>query len=85
MPKGEAMGELQKQFAYYLAHQAELVASYKDRWVVLAGDTVAGDFGSEIEAYEYATTHIEPGHFVIQLVEPGQETYSQTFHSRVMV
>jgi hypothetical protein len=79
------MDELQKQFAYYVAHQDELVERYRDRWVVLAAERVAGDFDSEADAYEFAMQEFEPGTFMIQIVEPGAENYSQTFHSRIVI
>jgi hypothetical protein len=77
--------ELRRQFQYYLDHQDELVRRYQGRWVVIVGERVVGDYASELAAYEFATVGYEPGVFMIQLVTPGQESYSQTFRSRVAV
>lgn len=79
------MDQLHQQFNYYVAHQDELVEKFKDRWIVLAGEQVVADFDSEAEAYEFASKNCEAGTFMIQLVEPGTDNYSQTFHSRVIV
>jgi hypothetical protein len=78
-------GELRKQFQYYLDHQDELVQRYRGKWVVIVGEEIVGDFDSELAAYAFATTGYEPGAFMIQLVTPGQESYSQTFRSRVAI
>ena len=79
------MAELERLFEYYVAHQDELVSQYEGRWIVLAGDGVVANFGSEIEAYGYATENLTPGAFMLQFVAPGAENYSQTFHSRVAI
>ncbi len=77
--------ELRKQFKYYLDHQDELVRRYRGRWVVIVGEQVVGDFDSELAAYEFASGAYEPGTFMLQLVTPGKENYSQTFRSRVAI
>lgn len=77
------MGEVQKQFDYYLANQDALVERYNGKHIVIAGEKVVGDFDSELEAYRFASSQLAPGSFVIQFVSPGSGSYSQTFHSRV--
>ena len=79
------MTEVQKQFDYYLANQTALVQKYNGRYVVIVGENVVGDFGSELDAYKFASEKYEAGTFMIQLVMPGNENYSQTFHSRVAI
>ena len=74
---------LEREFKYYKEHQLDLVRKFQGRFVVIVGDEVVGDFDSEIQAYlETKKTH-EVGTFLIQLVQPGTESYTQTFHSRV--
>lgn len=75
--------ELQKQFDWYLANQEELVSRFDGRWIVITGESVIGVFASQSEAYSYAVANLQPGTFLIQLVGPGDENYSRTFHSRV--
>jgi hypothetical protein len=77
------MSEVRKQFDFYVANQDDLVKKYRGRYVVIVGEEVAADFGTEMEAYKFASSTYEPGTFMIQLVTPGKENYSQTFHSRV--
>lgn len=79
------MSEVQKQFDYYLAHQDELVEKYDGKFVVIVGEQVAGAFDTESDALTFARSNYEPGSFVIQRVSPGEESYSQTFHSRVAI
>lgn len=74
---------LEKEFNYYLTHQKELVAKYKGRTIVIKNERVIGDYDSEIEAVsETAKTHAL-GTFLVQKCEPGQESYTNVFHSRV--
>jgi hypothetical protein len=77
------MSELQKQFDWYRAHQTELVKNFDGRWIVVVREQVAGDFESELAAYEFAQPQFTAGEFLIQLVTTGDQSYSQTFHSRV--
>jgi hypothetical protein len=79
------MSEIEKQFNYYLAHQDDLVKKYNGRHVVIVGEQVVRDFDTEVDAYKYASGNYEPGTFMIQLVTPGDESYSQTFYSRVAI
>jgi hypothetical protein len=74
---------LKPEFEYYLAHQPELVATYKGKFIVIKGQKVIGAYDTDIEAVtETAKTH-ELGTFLVQKCEPGAESYTQTFHSRV--
>lgn len=74
---------LEKEFSYYKSHQDELVRRYDGRVIVIVGETVIGDYDTELQALlETKKTH-EPGTFFIQKCGPGEENYTQTFHSRV--
>lgn len=79
------MSELQKQFDFYRAHQDEIVSEHQGRWVVISGEKVVRAFDSEADAYQFATAELKPGTFLIQCVAPGEESYTQTFHSRVAI
>lgn len=74
---------LDKEFAYYKEHQEELVRLYENKFIVIKGEEVIGSYNSEIEAYETAKKHSPVGTFLIQHCLPGQESYTQNFHSRV--
>ena len=74
---------LDQEFAYFKAHQPELVTRYPGRYVVIKGEEVLGDYASELEAYREARKHHELGEFFIQRCVPGETAYTQVFHSRV--
>jgi len=74
---------LQKQLEYFKSHQDELVREYKGKFLVIKDQEVQGVYGSEIEAYTDAKKKFKLGTFLIQQCLPGEESYTQTFHSRV--
>jgi len=75
---------LESEFQYYKDHQADLVAKYDGKYLVIVGEEVKGAFASEIKAYEWGKYQYEPGTFLIQHCLPGSDSYTQTFHSRVV-
>ncbi|HEY5091940.1 MAG TPA: hypothetical protein VII60_01650 [Acidimicrobiales bacterium] len=79
------MSELETLFNWYLEHQEALVATFDGRFIVIHANEVVGDFEAELEAYKFATEHYQPGEFMIQKVSPGTSSYTQTFHSRVVI
>lgn len=76
-------GNLRKQFAFFLAHQEEIVREHNGKVVVIADEKVEGEYPDELRAMESATKRHQPGEFLIQRVAPGAESVTQTFHSRV--
>jgi hypothetical protein len=74
---------LEKEFDYYLAHQAELVKKYKGRFLVIRGAQVVGDYATRVEASKKSSSKYAPGTFLIQECQPGKNSYTYTFHSRV--
>jgi hypothetical protein len=77
-------GALEKEFKWYREHQEELVKLYNGRFVVIKGCEVIGSFDSELEAVQETIKKDELGTFLIQKCEPGTESYTQTYHSRVL-
>lgn len=75
---------LEKEFQYFLDHQKELVDKYHGKFIVIQGDEVIGSYSSEIEAYREAQKLTPLGTFLIQECKPGNESYTQTFHSRAI-
>lgn len=75
--------DLEKEFEYYLEHQAELVELYNGKYLVIKDSHVQGAYDSEMEAVDEASKTYELGTFLIQKCEPGTESYTQTYHSRV--
>ena len=78
------MATLEEEFNYYLRHQEELIRKYKGKFVVIKGDVVIGDYESELEAVEETSKQHELGTFLVQKCVPGSESYTHTYHSRVM-
>lgn len=79
------MEQLKKEFDYYLEHQDELVEKYRGKFIVIKGTSVIGQYESELEAIEETSKQYELGTFLVQKCEPGSESYSYTFHSRVAI
>ncbi len=76
-------GLLEKEFNYYLSNQNELVKQYNGKFIVIKDQKVIGAYDLEIEAIEMTSQKHELGTFLVQKCEPGTESYSQTYHSRV--
>ena len=76
-------GKLVDEFKYYLEHKDEFVKKYNGKMLVIKDRRIIGVYDSEIEAVrETAKTH-PLGTFLVQKCEPGSESHTQTFHSRV--
>lgn len=74
---------LKREFDWYVANQAELVTKYDGKFVVVKDAKVIGAYDDQAAAvYETSKKH-ELGTFLVQKVEPGSGSYTQTFHSRV--
>ena len=75
---------LEKEFQFYLDHQENLVKQYNGKFLVIKDCTVIGTYDSEIESIEQASLHHPLGTFLVQKCEPGSDSYTQTYHSRVV-
>jgi hypothetical protein len=76
---------LEKYFKYYLEHQNELVKQYNGKFIVIKDNTVIGVYNSHTEAYNETIKVEELGTFLIQHCLAGKDSYSQTFHSQVII
>ena len=75
--------QLEKEFNYYLQHQEELIGKYNGKFIVIKDDAVIGEYESELEAVKETSKQHELGTFLVQKCEPGSESYTYTYHSRV--
>ena len=75
---------LEKEFDYYLLHQNELLSKYSNKYLVIKSEKVVASFDTNQQAYDFATATFVLGTFLIQFCEPGDMSYSQTFHSQVI-
>ena len=73
---------LDKEFNFYLAHQEDLVKKHNGKYLVIKGQKVIGVYDTTQEAYFETQKEHELGTFLIQLCTPGEEAYTETFHSR---
>lgn len=74
---------LEKEFEYYLEHQNELLQKYENRYIVIVGSKVVGDYANNEEALIEAKKTYQLGSFLIQKCTEGDSAYTYTFHSRV--
>ncbi|NVM56347.1 MAG: hypothetical protein HWN66_21800 [Candidatus Helarchaeota archaeon] len=74
---------LEKEFKYYLDHQDDLVKKYNGKFLVIKDCRVIGIFDTQLEAIEKTTKKHKLGTFLVQKCEPGSDSYTQTYHSRV--
>ncbi len=76
---------LENEFKYYIEHQADLVKKYNKKFIVLKNEKIIGVYNSHTEAYNETIEKEKLGTFLIQHCLPGKESYSQTFHSQVII
>ncbi|MEI6035076.1 MAG: hypothetical protein WCS65_12460 [Verrucomicrobiae bacterium] len=74
---------LKKAFRFYLENQKDLVKRYNGKFLVIKGHEFLGAFDDEITAIKETSKNHEMGTFLVQLAEPGEEAYTQIYHSRV--
>jgi len=77
------MEKLEREFKYYVEHQDKLVEKYNGKFIVIKDCNVIGAFDSELEAIEKTAEKHELGTFLVQKCEPGSDSYTYTYHSRV--
>lgn len=77
------MSTLRENFDFYKAHQAELMAKYAGKFLVIHDLKVIDAFDSAQAAVAEASKTMPMGTFLVQEVVPGEGTRPQTFHSRV--
>ncbi|MCD8288618.1 MAG: hypothetical protein LUC26_01715 [Prevotella sp.] len=76
---------LKDEFAYFLKHHDEIYAGHPNEYVVIKGSKVLLSGNTFEEALDKAVGNgLEVGTFIIQLCTPGDEGYTQSFHSRVI-
>jgi hypothetical protein len=75
---------LDKEFKFYIENQADLVEKYNGKYLVIKGNKVIGVHDSDEDAYFKTIDEHKPGTFLIQFCSPGDSSYTQTYHSRVI-
>lgn len=77
--------KLKAQLEFYKNNLDSLVREYEGKFLIIANLEVQGAYDSELEAYSVASKLFEMGSFLIQRCESGEQSYTQTFHSRVIL
>lgn len=71
----------ERELAFFIAHQDELVASHRGRFLVLRDEKVEGVYATALQAYTDAKKKFEQGSFMIQPCEPGSDAYTVSISS----
>ncbi len=74
---------LEKEFKYYIENQDNLVEKHNGKFIVIKDCKVIGTYDSELEAINQTSKSHEVDTFFVQKCEPGEESYTYTYHSRV--
>lgn len=74
---------LDKEFEFYKSQQEELVKQYLGKFLIIKDQKVVGSFDTKLEAYNDGVKNYGLGNFLLQECLPGEDNYTQTFHSRV--
>ena len=74
---------LEKEYNYFLKHKDALLRSFRDKFIVIVGDEVMGNFDSQEEALKEASIKYKLGTFLIQKVSKGEDDITQRFFSLV--
>ena len=75
---------LEKEFQYYLDNQDEFVRKYNGKFLVIKNKIIIGVYDTLEEAYVETQKEHKLGTFLIQECLPGEDSYTQTFNSRVV-
>ena len=74
---------MKEDFQFYLDNQDNLVKKYNGTFIVIKNKEILGSYETELKAIEETIKQHELGTFIVQKCEPGDESYTQTYHSRV--
>lgn len=74
---------LKDEFEWYLKNQKDLAEKYNGKFLVIKNQQVIGVYNSQLEAVEETSKNEKLGTFLVQKCEPGEASFTQTFHSRV--
>lgn len=73
---------LEKEFQYFLKNHDDLVKNHLGKFIVIQEDAVIGEFNTEADAYIDVVNKGLLGKALIQQCLPGEDSYTQRFHSR---
>ena len=68
----------EKELAYFIEQQDELVRKFKGTVLVIRGREIVGAYPTPLAAYEAARAQFPLGSFMLQPCEPGTSAYTVT-------
>ena len=71
----------ERELAFFITHQDELVAKHRGKTLVIRGEDVVGAYATPLEAYIAAQKEFPVGTFMIQPCQPGPGAYTVTINS----
>ncbi len=74
---------LKENFEYFMEHRTEIVSGHIGESVAIYDGEVIGYYPSDLDAYKECVKRYTPGTFLIQQCFKEEESYVQSFHSRV--
>ncbi|MGD1047611.1 MAG: DUF5678 domain-containing protein [Candidatus Krumholzibacteriaceae bacterium] len=79
------MPNLKKEFEFFLKNHDNLLKEYQGQYIVIKDEKVIGAFASEAQAIEETVKQHPLGSFLVQKCEPGENSYRQTYSSRIVL
>jgi hypothetical protein len=76
---------VEKEFKYSVDHRDELLKTYRGQVLVIVDEEVVGNYDTVQDAWDDAVEKHEEGTFLIQRCMDDEDSFQQTFHSRVYV
>ena len=82
--KSKKMEHLQIEYDFFNRNQQDLLQKYLNKYIVIIGEDVKGNFDDELEAYIYGCQNFGVGTFMLKHCIPFQNQILQTFNNRVI-
>lgn len=60
------MLELEKQYQYYLDHEADFLKKYEGKFLVISDSLEVSAFDTKMDAYAYGAENLGLGNFLLQ-------------------
>ena len=74
---------MEMNFEWYLEHQVDLVAKHGGKVLLIKDCKVVSVHDNELQALKDVSENHAPGTVLIQRCEPGSDSVTETYHSRV--
>ncbi len=74
---------LEKEYNYFLKNNKNLLKLFLNRFIVIIGEEVVGNYGSQEEALKETSKEYKTGTFLIQKISTDKKDVVQRFFSMV--